>query len=84
MKALKIGIMPRDKFQQRTLDIAAGRYKPKSIKELANMANRKPGNLSRTLHNMARYGIVEIEKHGRAAKPIAKAVNFNIEYGISA
>lgn len=29
MKILKIGIMPRDKFQQRTIDIASGKYKPK-------------------------------------------------------
>lgn len=28
MKKLKVGIMPSDKFQQRVLDIAAGRYKP--------------------------------------------------------
>jgi len=29
MSTLKIGIMSRDKFQQRAMDIAAGRYKPK-------------------------------------------------------
>ena len=28
MKAIKVGIMPADKFQQRIIDIAAGRYKP--------------------------------------------------------
>ncbi|MEZ5449650.1 MAG: hypothetical protein R3E89_11915 [Thiolinea sp.] len=27
-KAMKVGIMPREQFQQRLLDIAAGRYKP--------------------------------------------------------
>ena len=116
MKILRIGIMPRDKFQQRTIDIAAGRYKPKknepkiwfssirslsevlsdnnvrllnviaeekpeSIKKLAEIVNRKPSNLSRTLKTMARYGIVELEKHGKESKPIAKALNFNIEYG---
>lgn len=29
MDSLKIGIMPSKQFQQRVLDIAAGRYKPK-------------------------------------------------------
>lgn len=29
-KVMRIGIMPFEKFRQRTLDIAAGRYKPKA------------------------------------------------------
>jgi predicted transcriptional regulator len=30
MAMLKIGVMPRDKFQKRMIDIASGKYKPKS------------------------------------------------------
>ena len=29
MDVLKIGIMPREQFQERIIEIAAGRYKPK-------------------------------------------------------
>ncbi|MFT4862410.1 MAG: putative transcriptional regulator [Pseudohongiellaceae bacterium] len=30
MKNISVGIMPPDQFRQRTLDIAAGKYKPKA------------------------------------------------------
>lgn len=115
MKVIQVGIMSRDKFQNRAIEIASGRYKPKrnepkiwfssikslceilnennmrllkiideqkpeSIKELATIVERKPSNLSRTLNTMARYGIIEIEKKGKNSKPIAKALDFNIQY----
>lgn len=115
MKILKVGIMPREHFQNRLLEIASGRYKPKksepkiwfssikslsevlsennlrllqvineekpsSIKELAEITHRQPGNLSRTLRTMERYGIIEFEKSGKNSRPVAKALGFNIEY----
>src|SRR3990167_2531279 len=54
--------------------------RPSSIKELASMTHRQPGNLSRTLKTMERYGIVELKKNGKNSRPIAKALGFNIEY----
>ena len=48
MKTLKIGIMSRDSFRQRSIDIATGKYKPKasepkvwfsSIKSFAEVLN---------------------------------------------
>ena len=54
--------------------------KPSSIKALANITHRQPGNLSRTLKTMERYGIIEFKKIGKNVKPIAKAMAFNIEY----
>lgn len=54
--------------------------KPASIQELAKITERAPSNLSRTLSTMARYGIVELIKNGRYSKPIAKAIDFNIQY----
>ncbi len=115
MNILQVGIMSREKFQLRVIEIASGRYKPKktepkvwfssikslcevlnennmrllhiiqeqkpdSIKELASITKRAPGNLSRTLNTMARYGIIELEKVGKNSRPITKAVNFNIQY----
>jgi len=113
MAVLRIGVMPREKFQKRMIDIATGKYKPKrgepkiwfhsmksigellndnnirllkmikeekpeSIKVLAELSGRKQSNLSRTLHKMANYGIVKLEKHNRSLKPVAKATDFNI------
>ena len=115
MKILKVGIMPRESFQKRLIDIASGLLKPKknepkiwfcsikslgevlsennlrllriiyeekpaSIKELAGITHRQPGNLSRTLKTMERYGIVEFKKTGKNSRPIAKALGFSIEY----
>ncbi|HHW4738502.1 TPA: MarR family transcriptional regulator, partial [Legionella pneumophila] len=54
--------------------------KPESIKELAALSKCEPGNLSRTLSTMARYGIIEMKKIGKISKPIAKALDFNIQY----
>jgi len=115
MKILQVGIMSRDKFQHRAIEIASGRYtpkknepkiwfssikslcevlnehnmrllkiideqKPQSIKELSILTERAPSNLSRTLNTMVRYGIIEMKKIGKNSKPIAKALDFNIQY----
>jgi predicted transcriptional regulator len=115
MKTLKVGIMPREHFQKRLIEIASGLYKPKknepkiwfssikslsevlsennlrllriineekpaSIKKLAEITHRQPGNLSRTLRTMERYGIIEFKKNGKNSRPVAKARGFYIEY----
>ena len=60
------------------------RHEPDSMKELAKVTGRSPGNLSRTLHNMQRYGIVELKKQKTTLKPIVKASGFRIEFGLDA
>lgn len=116
MKTLKIGIMPKEQYQKRVLQIASGKYKPKtgepkiwfssmksmaevlsdnniqllqliatqqpeSIKELAEISGRKPGNLSRTLHTMERFGIVDLKQvpGNKQIKPVVKATSFSIQ-----
>jgi len=56
---------------------------PESIKALEQATGRKSSNLSRTLKIMARYGIVELEKCSRSVKPIVKATDFKIEFGLN-
>lgn len=51
---------------------------PDSIKELAETTGRKQSNLSRTLKTLSGYGIVELVRHDRQVKPVAKAVEFEI------
>ena len=117
-KVLKVGIMSREEYKNRTMAIARGEYKPKrgepkiwfesvqsmaqvlsnenqqllkvileqkpnSLKELEAATGRKSSNLSRTLKLMARYGIVDLEKHDRFVKPIVKATDFKVEFGLS-
>lgn len=51
---------------------------PESLSELADAAGRQPGNLSRTLKTMERYGFVELRKENKTVKPIVKATEFEI------
>ncbi|ARN75248.1 MarR family transcriptional regulator [Oceanicoccus sagamiensis] len=58
-------------------------YHPQTISELAELSGRKPGNLSRTLKTMEKYGIVELKKYdSRKVRPIAKTTQFDIRYAI--
>lgn len=57
--------------------------KPKSLKELEAVSGRKRSNLSRTLKTMSRYGIVDLVKQERALKPVVKATDFKIEFGLN-
>lgn len=55
---------------------------PDSIKELEEITGRKSSNLSRTLTTMSRYGIVELKKVAKSIKPIVKATDFKVEFGL--
>jgi len=57
--------------------------KPASLKELELISGRKRGNLSRTLSTMSRYGIVDLVKQKRAVKPIVRATDFKVEFGLN-
>jgi len=45
------------------------RMRPASVKELAEISGRKPSNLSRTLHTMERYKLVELERSSGTVIP---------------
>ncbi len=52
--------------------------RPDSVSALAAATGRKPGNLSRTLKTMSRYGIVEMRREKKLVRPIVKATEFQI------
>jgi predicted transcriptional regulator len=56
---------------------------PTSLKELEIATGRKSSNLSRTLKTMLRYGIVDLVKHNKSIKPVLKATDFKVEFGIN-
>jgi len=56
--------------------------KPKSLKELEIVTGRKRSNLSRTLNTMSRYGIVDLVRQNRTLKPVVKATEFIVEFGL--
>ncbi|MCL6690136.1 MarR family transcriptional regulator [Pseudomonas sp. R3.Fl] len=49
---------------------------PKSLTELAELSGRKVPNLSRTLHLMADYGLVSLQRNVRDVQPTALATEF--------
>ena len=51
---------------------------PDSVSTLAAATGRKPGNLSRTLKTMSRYGIVEMRRDKKMVRPIAMSTEFRI------
>jgi predicted transcriptional regulator len=117
-KTIKIGIISRENYKNRTIAIARGQYKPKrgepkiwfesvqsmaqvlssenqellriikeqkpqSLKELEAVSGRKRSNLSRTLKTMSHYGIVDLIKQDRTLKPVVKATDFKVEFGLN-
>ncbi|MBC8199199.1 MAG: transcriptional regulator [Desulfobacteraceae bacterium] len=57
--------------------------KPTSLKALEIATGRKRSNLSRTLNTMAKYGIVDLIKDKRTVKPVVKATDFKVEFGVN-
>ncbi|MBE2242007.1 MAG: transcriptional regulator [Burkholderiaceae bacterium] len=51
---------------------------PDSVAVLARATGRQPGNLSRTLKTMSRYGLVDLRKEKRQVRPVVKATDFRI------
>jgi len=71
-----------NKDNQKLLEIILEK-KPGSLKELAEVSGRKESNLSRTLKTMNRYGIVDLIKNKKAIKPVVKATDFKLEFGLN-
>ena len=117
-KTIKIGIISRENYKNRTIAIARGKYEPKrgeptvwfesvqsmaqvlssenqallriikeqkpeSLKQLELVSGRKRSNLSRTLKTLSRYGIVDLVKQKRTVKPVVKATDFKVEFGLN-
>lgn len=54
---------------------------PQSLTELAATSGRKVSNLSRTLKNMERYGIITLLKESGAIRPRVCVDTFNAVFG---
>jgi predicted transcriptional regulator len=57
--------------------------KPQSLKELEAATGRRSSNLSRTLKTLARYGIVDMVRAERSVKPVVKATEFQVSFGLN-
>lgn len=64
--------------QNRTLLRVIRETNPESMAVLAKTTGRRPGNLSRTLKTMSRYGLVELLREKTHVRPVVKATEFRI------
>jgi len=57
---------------------------PQSVSELAEIANRAPQNVQRTLHRLSAAGIVRLNRgEGRAVRPTVTARKLHIEIDLA-
>lgn len=92
MEILNVGIMSADKFQQRVLDIAAGRYKPApnepkvwfhSLKSLAEVLNENNTRLLALIEKMRPSSVKELaELSGRKTSNLSRTLKTFERYGI--
>lgn len=57
--------------------------KPQSLKELESATGRRSSNLSRTLKTLERYGIVDLVRAERSVRPVVKATEFQVSFGLN-
>jgi predicted transcriptional regulator len=57
--------------------------KPENIHALEVATGRRSSNLSRTLKTLERYGIVELYRKDRFVKPVVKATDFHVTFGLN-
>lgn len=57
--------------------------KPRSIAELADLSGRAKSNLSRTLHNMERFGLLELKDEDRRKVPRVNYDRVQFEVALS-
>jgi predicted transcriptional regulator len=89
-KILKIGIISREDYKKRTIAIARGEYKPRKdepkvwFESVQSMAQVLSSENQKLLSTMSRYGIVDLVKQkNRAVKPILRATDFKVEFGLN-
>lgn len=91
-KIVKIGIMPSDKFEQRILDIAAGKYKPaadepkiwfNSLKSMAEVLSENNLKVLELIENKKPASITELAKLcGRTLSNLSRTLKTFEKYGI--
>jgi predicted transcriptional regulator len=92
MKTLQVGIMSREAFQERTLKIARGEYKPKknepkiwfsSMKSLCEVLSENNMRLLRTIHEKNPESIKELsELTNREQSNLSRTLKTMARYGI--
>jgi predicted transcriptional regulator len=91
-KVIKVGIMPRDQYIQRTIDIASGRYKPKktepkiwfdSLKSLGEVLSKENRDLLKIILERTPHSIKELEEvTGRKSSNLSRTLKTMEQHGL--
>jgi len=57
-------------------------YEPASIRELARIVDRHPPEVTENVHELADYGLIELEDEGRAKRPTVWYDEFEFSGGV--
>ena len=92
MKVLKVGILSKEDYKQRTIDIARGIYKPKSdepkiwfesVKSMAQILSNENQKLLETILKHKPNSLKELEElTGRAKSNLSRTLKTLERYGI--
>lgn len=92
VKRIKVGIMPREEYQQRMIDIAAGRYTPKrgepkvwfhSMKSMSEVLSDKNVELLKIIREQAPETISELaDLSDRKTSNLSRTLKTLEHYGI--
>jgi predicted transcriptional regulator len=92
LKVLKVGIMPRDRFKERTLAIARGEYRPQadepkvwfeSLRSFAEVLNEENQALLRLILERQPQSLKELEAAtGRRSSNLSRTLRTMEQYGL--
>lgn len=92
VKILKVGIMPRERFKERTLAIARGEYRPKadepkvwfeSLRSFAEVLNEENQALLRLILERQPQSLKELEAAtGRRSSNLSRTLRTMEQYGL--
>jgi len=92
MKTIRVGIMSKQQYRQRTIDIAKGIYKPKkdepkvwfeSVKSMAQILSNENQNLLQVILDNHPKSLKELEElTGRAKSNLSRTLKTLERYGI--
>lgn len=63
-----------------TLIQSIAQHRPESVSRLAELLDRKQSNVSRSLQELAKWGIVRMVRDGQAIRPTLAATHIDVDF----
>ncbi|MEO8715813.1 MAG: helix-turn-helix domain-containing protein [Acetobacteraceae bacterium] len=56
-----------------------GRERPESVSRLSELSGRAPSNVSRSLQQLARHGLIRLVREGKEVRPVSVAARIDVD-----